>query len=125
MSADQLRQALDADSRTDVGKKLTSIEIVSRDLSGRAATLNLRGDRTSTVRGDVLRAVVNQKFGDRAVQSTKFTLTRARNQYTFKGTGYGHGVGLCQRGAIARARQGESVEQILRTYFPEATLARR
>jgi stage II sporulation protein D len=123
--ADQLRQALDADPRTDVGRTLGSIEILSRDASGRAASLDLHGEHSPTVRGDVLRAVVNQKFGDRTLQSTKFTITRARSQYTFKGTGYGHGVGLCQRGALTRARQGESVEQILRTYFPEATLTRR
>jgi stage II sporulation protein D len=123
--ADQLRQALDADPRTDVGRKLTSIEILSRDASGRAAGLSVHGERSFTVRGDVLRSVVNQKLGDRAVQSTKFSITRTGSQYTFKGTGFGHGVGLCQRGAITRARQGESVDQILGTYFPGATLTRR
>jgi stage II sporulation protein D len=123
--AEQLRQALDADPRTDVGRTLTGIEILSRDESGRASGLTVRGERTYTVRGDVLRTVINQKFGDKAVQSTRFTLTRSAGQYTFKGTGYGHGVGLCQRGAITRARQGEGVEEILRVYFAGATVTRR
>jgi stage II sporulation protein D len=124
IAADQLRQALDADSRTDVGRSLSAIEVVERDPSGRAASLTIRGERSYTVRGDLLRSVINQKLGDRAVQSTRFTLTKSSGKFTFKGTGYGHGVGLCQRGAITRARQGESVEQILGTYFPGATLTR-
>lgn len=122
--AEQLRQALDADPRTDVGRQLASINVVSRDESGRAAELTVRGQHTYSVRGDVLRSVINQKLGDRAVQSTRFTVTKSSGAYTFKGTGYGHGVGLCQRGAITRARQGQSIEQILRTYFPGATITR-
>jgi stage II sporulation protein D len=122
--AEQLRQALDADPRTDVGRTLSAIEVVSRDESGRAAELTVRGAHTYTVRGDVLRSVINQRLGDKGVQSTRFILTKSGGTYTFKGTGYGHGVGLCQRGAITRARQGQSVEQILRTYFPGATLSR-
>ena len=67
--------ALNADARTSVGKTLDAIEILSRDDSGRAAGLGVRGERSYTVRGDVLRAVLNQSLGDRGLQSTKFTLT--------------------------------------------------
>lgn len=121
---EQLRQALEADSRTDVGRTLSAIEVTTRDESGRAASLGVKGERSYSVRGDVLRMVINQKFGDKAVQSTRFSLTKSGNQYVFKGTGYGHGVGMCQRGAMTRARQGEGVEEILRTYFPGATVTR-
>ncbi len=34
------------------------------------------------------------------------------------GGGNGHGVGLCQTGAIARARAGESFAEILEAYYP-------
>jgi len=37
---------------------------------------------------------------------------------TLEGTGYGHGVGMCQWGAIGRARGGQDFRTILRTYFP-------
>ena len=119
-TAEQIRLALDADPRTDVGRSLREIEIVSRDDSGRAAGLGVRGEHSYTVRGDVLRAVLNQKFGERAIQSTRFALTRSGSTFTFRGTGFGHGVGLCQRGAAARARRGDSVGQILAAYFPGA-----
>ena len=34
------------------------------------------------------------------------------------GRGYGHGVGLCQCGAEAMARQGKNAQQILFYYYP-------
>jgi SpoIID/LytB domain protein len=74
---EQLRVALDADARTNVGKSLTAIEILSRDDSGRAAGLGVRGERSYTVRGDVLRSVLNQSLAGRGLQSTKFTLARS------------------------------------------------
>lgn len=41
-----------------------------------------------------------------------------------KGHGWGHGVGMCQWGAIGRARAGQSYRTIVTTYFPGATLER-
>jgi stage II sporulation protein D len=35
-----------------------------------------------------------------------------------RGGGNGHGVGMCQWGAIGRARAGQDFRTILRTYFP-------
>jgi stage II sporulation protein D len=32
--------------------------------------------------------------------------------------GYGHGVGMCQWGAIGRARAGQDFREILRAYYP-------
>jgi stage II sporulation protein D len=40
-----------------------------------------------------------------------------------RGRGSGHGVGLCQRGARARAEDGWSAERILAHYYPGAQLA--
>lgn len=123
-TTDELRNALNVDARTAVGARLDSIDIVSRDESGRAAGLGVRGARSYSVRGDVLRSVLNRTFGERAIQSTRFTLTRNGSRVTFEGTGFGHGVGLCQRGAMARARDGESATDILLTYFPGTRIAR-
>ena len=39
-------------------------------------------------------------------------------QVILRGNGYGHGVGMCQWGAIGRARAGQGARDILRTYFP-------
>jgi peptidoglycan hydrolase-like amidase len=40
-----------------------------------------------------------------------------------KGLTQGHGIGMCQRGAIELARQGKTFREILAYFFPAATLA--
>jgi stage II sporulation protein D len=122
--ADQIRKALNLDQRTAVGARLESIAIAARDASGRASGLTLQGERSLSVRGDVLRAVLNRTLGDRAVQSTLFTIQRQGSDYVFTGTGFGHGVGLCQRGAASRLRRGDSVEDVLRAYYTGARTTR-
>lgn len=118
--------ALRKDRRTRVAGALTRIEIVRRDVSGRAARLRLTPGRGTPVEvdGDVFRAVVNASLGIRALPSTRFTLSGTREGWRVKGTGFGHGVGLCQMGALARARSGASPAEILRFYYPGAIIER-
>jgi stage II sporulation protein D len=117
-SAGELRAALNRDPRTEVGEFLSTIQVGSRDQSGRAATVVVRGERSAAVKGDVLRTVLNRALGDRALQSTLFSVSRQGTGFVFEGVGFGHGVGLCQRGAMARARRGDSMREILGTYYP-------
>jgi stage II sporulation protein D (peptidoglycan lytic transglycosylase) len=120
----KLREALNRDPRSRVGRRLDAIEIVKRDESGRAASFALRGDQRQVLRGEDLRAILNQTFGDHAVQSTKLTISRTRDSYVFTGAGFGHGVGLCQIGAATRARRGQSIEDILDVYFEGTSVVR-
>lgn len=120
----KLRDALNRDPRSRVGRRLDAIEIVKRDESGRAASFALRGDQRQVLRGEDLRAILNQTFGDHAVQSTKLTISRTRDAYVFAGAGFGHGVGLCQVGAAARARRGESIDDITAAYFEGTSVVR-
>jgi stage II sporulation protein D len=120
----KLRDALNRDKRSRVGSRLDGIDIVKRDASGRASTVVLRGQYKPVLRGDDLRAIMNETFGDRAVQSTKLTIARTRDSFVFTGAGFGHGVGLCQAGAAARARRGESFEDIVTAYFDGASVVR-
>ena len=53
-----LRDAVNGDSRTAIGAKLTAIEVTSRDSAGRAEQVTLRGSREVTVRGEIFREVV-------------------------------------------------------------------
>lgn len=124
VSSDDLRGMLNADPRTRVGRRLGGVTVTQRDVSGRAAGILLEGDTSRTIRGEQLRAVVNQRLGEKGLQSTRFTVHRSGASYVFRGSGFGHGVGLCQLGAAARARQGESVEAIIATYFKGAKLER-
>ncbi len=124
LTREQLRTALNASPTTAVGADMRSLRIASRDASGRAATIEAVGETVRTMRGEQLRAIVNQRHGALAVRSTKFALTLAGDSYQFDGTGWGHGVGLCQVGAMARIRRGDDVPDVLATYYPGARLVR-
>jgi stage II sporulation protein D (peptidoglycan lytic transglycosylase) len=117
---DRVEVALNLDARSRVGRRLNSIRVLKRDPSGRAAEIEIRGERTLVVRGEEFRAILNRTLGDRALLSTRLAIERSGASYRFTGTGFGHGVGLCQAGAAARAARGESPELILAAYFPGA-----
>lgn len=101
-----------------------SFSVPARGRSGRAANVVLR-----TERGDVsiaardIRAVMRDARGA-ILNSTYFSVDRESrgggrlNGVTLRGAGNGHGVGLCQWGAIGRARAGADAREILRHYYP-------
>jgi stage II sporulation protein D len=121
-SVDELRAALNRDRRSQVGATLKAIDVTLRDGSGRAEQVLITGDQRRVLRGEDLRAIVGETLGDRAIQSTRFSVVSTGRSYVFQGTGFGHGVGLCQVGAAARARRGDSLETIFGAYFRGATL---
>lgn len=49
--------------------------------------------------------------------SSKFVISQNKTDLTINGSGYGHGIGMCQMGAIERAKQGQSFEEILKAYY--------
>jgi len=117
-----LRAALNTDPRSAVGSRLDALTVIERDESGRAVRVELRGEKRELLRAEQLRAVLTAKLGDRSIQSTRFTVKETGGRWQFSGTGFGHGVGLCQVGAAARARRGESLADILRAYYPGTKL---
>jgi stage II sporulation protein D len=56
---------------------------------------------------------------DLGFRSTKFSITQKKDTLFFKGYGYGHGVGLCQEGAIRMAQLGYNYEDIIKFYFQD------
>ncbi len=75
------------------------------------------------MRGDEFRQVLTRAFGPRAIRSTRFDVRRTGAMFTFSGRGFGHGVGLCQAGALARLRAGATPADVLRYYYPGIVLA--
>jgi len=61
----------------------------------------------------------------RILGSTDFDIVAGSDdEYEVHGRGFGHGAGMCQWGAIARARAGQTAEEILGTYYPGTRLSR-
>ncbi len=107
--------------------KVTDLEVDGRTPSGRVANLVIRTDRGSyRVRGNDSRSVLRSPGGE-LLNSAYFSVTMERAsgrvvRAVIRGNGYGHGVGMCQWGAIGRARAGQDTRTILRTYYPGTTV---
>ncbi len=62
---------------------------------------------------------------DFKLKSSFFTIEETDNSVILHGHGYGHGVGLCQEGAMEMARVGYSYIDILMFYFHGVSLIDR
>ena len=115
--ADLLR-ALQSDSRTNVGNRLDQVSVTTRDETGRAEFIMLDGEHRKTVRGWDFKIIVGRVLGWNVLKSSRFELARSGSNFIFRGSGFGHGLGLCQEGAHVMAARGASYEKILEKYFP-------
>lgn len=98
--------------------------------SGRVGTLAVTTSRgTYHVRGNDIRFVLREPDGE-ILHSTYFVIQDEPVRegrvagLTLQGRGNGHGVGMCQWGAIGRARAGQDYRTILQTYYPGTVLVR-
>ena len=121
--ADLLR-ALQSDARTDVGTRLDQIMISRRDETGRAEFITLDGEQHKSVRGWDFKIIVGRVLGWNVLKSSRFDVARAGSNFVFRGSGFGHGLGLCQEGAHVMAARGVSYERILEKYFPGTRVGR-
>ncbi len=109
--------------------RITDIREQGRTASGRVAALAVQTERGSyTLRGNDIRFVLRDSKGA-ILNSTNFTFTKETSggevsSLTVNGRGYGHGIGMCQWGAIGRARAGQDYRTILETYYPGTTVGR-
>jgi stage II sporulation protein D len=122
--ANQLARALQSDERTNPGPRLASITVARRDATGRAETLTIEGARRRLVRGWDFKLIVGRVLGWQMIKSSRFEVSRGGDDFIFRGSGFGHGLGLCQEGAHVAARRGMSHRQILNHYFPGTRLTR-
>jgi SpoIID/LytB domain protein len=122
--ADLLR-ALQSDSRTDVGSHLDKVLVSKRDETGRAEFMDLEGEHRKTVRGWDFKIIVGRVLGWNVLKSSRFEVSRAGSNFVFHGSGFGHGLGLCQEGAHVMAARGAGYQKILEKYFPGTMVALR
>ena len=100
---------------------LRDAAVVERSPSGRVRRLRLRGDAGSvTVPARALRA----GLGTMRLRSTLFDLRSTPTGLLFVGSGFGHGVGMSQWGALALARAGASYREILAHFYQGVRLER-
>ncbi|NJK85325.1 MAG: hypothetical protein HC906_04510 [Bacteroidales bacterium] len=58
------------------------------------------------------------------MKSSFFSIYTKETEVVFEGKGYGHGVGMCQEGAMEMARVGYTYPDILHFYFQHVRIVR-
>ncbi len=96
-------------------KGMHSIQVVSRDASGRVINLKMVSSKEEI---EVSAKDFRNLVGPNRIRSANFTVNTFGKDVVFEGSGWGHGVGLCQWGAYFMAKSGVSYQKILKHYYP-------
>ncbi len=107
-------------------RSISGFEVKGRRSDGRIDALEIRTDRGPvTLRGDKTRWALRPAPGTgRILESSRFEITIRGDRVVARGSGFGHGIGMCQMGALGRASAGQSYAEILEAYYPGTELAR-
>ncbi len=110
-------------------RQVRDVWVVQRSASDRVIRLAVNyGEQPAMIEGQAVRQVLRPPGAD-LLRSSAFTLNASMSGGTVsrlvaEGRGAGHGVGLCQWGAVGRSRAGHDYQRILDAYYPGATLQR-
>ena len=102
---------------------IDGIQIKKKGYLDRIISVNVIGKngKTDNLRGEDLRIALDPT--GMKLKSAVFKIEDKGDSFVFsKGIGHGHGVGLCQCGAEAMARKGQTYQQILEHYYCDMKL---
>ena len=105
---------------------LRSIDVVARNPAGRPTKYSIRGSVTVECKAPDLRRGLRDLHTSAGkkiqLSSDCLEFIPIDGGLRIDGRGYGHGVGLCQYGAAAMGKAGRSSEDILKRYYPGASV---
>jgi stage II sporulation protein D len=126
LSAILARYGAEAACGGTVGGSVGRVKVEARTPCGRVARLRVESSRGSLeLCGDKVRFGLRRGDpGNPILPSARFEVVsgETRGVLSLKGSGYGHGIGMCQMGALARAEAGQSFAEILQAYYPGVEL---
>ncbi len=106
---------------------VNSIKVDERFPCGRVKRVTITGSGWSyECGGDRIRYILRRGVrGNPILRSSNFSvISNDRNIVILNGKGYGHGVGMCQMGAVGRSQAGQDFETILKSYYKGVSIAR-
>jgi SpoIID/LytB domain protein len=102
---------------------VTSLRTGTRGVSGRLTKMDVVGT-SGTIHLNTQMEI--REFFKPALRSSAFLVETGGEgnlrKFTLRGTGSGHGVGMCQTGAMGMAAAGKSFREILKHYYPRAKI---
>ena len=109
--------------KKDVGR-IRELRPKGRGVSGRLLKMDFVGEKGTFTVGPEL--AIRQVFNPPLYSAAFVVETEGEGDYPetfiFKGGGWGHGVGMCQTGAVSMATQGKTFKEILLHYYRSASL---
>ncbi len=121
-SQKELSELIMKRSGIDFGE-IVALESLERGNSGRIIRLKIMGTKRVMTIGKELE--IRRTLSPSHLYSAAFVIDAENEneegipqQFTLKGAGWGHGVGLCQIGAAMMADKGYKFDEILQHYFP-------
>jgi len=102
-------------------KSIKKISVIKKDKAGRIISLKIVGNsRNYTISGYDFWQMMGSHIGWGKIKSTLFRINQKGESIEFTGKGLGHGLGMCQWGAMKMAEKGYDFRMILKHYFPGA-----
>jgi stage II sporulation protein D len=112
-------------------RRIDDVRIAGRNRSDRATVLLTADGRDYTLRADSVRWTLRPQPGPAILNSSRLSdlsvergADGAVTSLEVHGGGWGHAIGMCQVGAMGRARAGQSYSQILRAYYTDVDITR-
>jgi len=103
---------------------LEDISVLSRFSSGRVHELEIEvvdennEEIIIAILGNEIRSVLRTANNKSILWSTMFDVELNSDEVILLGKGFGHGVGMCQWGAISLSQNGWEYNKILELYYP-------
>jgi stage II sporulation protein D len=102
-------------------KRIRNITTEQIGPGGHCSTIKIdHAGGTKRVNANDFRLII----GPNNLRSTSFSIKSSGSSFIFEGSGWGHGVGLCQYGTQNMAKSGFRWYDILRHYYPEIDLVK-
>ena len=93
---------------------------IERGPSGRIIRLQIVGTKATRIIGKELE--IRRTLSETHLYSSAFEVEKEEDSFILYGSGWGHGVGLCQIGAAVMGTKGYKYDEILHHYYPNAEL---
>ncbi|MGQ0816139.1 MAG: SpoIID/LytB domain-containing protein [Gemmatimonadota bacterium] len=109
--------------------RLEDVRVIDTTKSGRVELEILADGQSHRIRTDSIRWTLRPTPTGSLNSSLLFEVAATKSagevsRLDVRGGGWGHGVGMCQVGAIGRARAGQNYRDILRAYYTDVDITR-
>ena len=116
---DQLSELVNRKLKDDFGT-ITDLIPLERGKSGRIWKLKIVGTKKTFTIGKELE--IRRALSETHLYSSAFEVEKQDDRFILHGSGWGHGVGLCQIGAAVMGEQGKTYDEILLFYYRNAII---